>query len=228
MNEDTLAPNDDGLRAVEQYVQVLERQRPLSKEVREAMSRSAYRSRIGFIPDSLSAVYGLDDQTFRLALTQSSNDLLINAVAALELFAHYIKTGFVPPPYYVQRLAIVLRRHRYHSSEKRLLAAWCAHFSDPETLQSGSVYAKLVARALKVGAFSLDIGVTRNNKPGVFETSHLLAFSCAECGTEKIRIEENPDDPEEVSCPECGILHPRLSVIRNIGHFIATHGGSQK
>ena len=89
-----------------------------------------------------------DEASFRQFLRTVDQDLNWQCDTVADAFKRFREIGEVPAPYYPMRIAILLRKAKEHDREKFFLRAWCRHFPSG----NGVKYAKLVQRAMKLGA----------------------------------------------------------------------------
>ena len=72
-------------------------------------------------------IYSPDPETHEAAFRETKQDLGFNCDFVRASFKRYIETGEEVPPYFVWRVAVLLRKAKRLDRELRFLRAWCRH-----------------------------------------------------------------------------------------------------
>ena len=99
------------------------------------------------------AYFDQDHDSFRAFIREVDHDLEWQCRTVSDAFRRYYEIGDILAPHYPMRIAILLRKEKESSLERRFLAAWCRRFKSGVGV--GVTYSKLIERALKVGAISI-------------------------------------------------------------------------
>lgn len=85
----------------------------------------------------------LNQEDARSEIKNRNNDLSWQTGVISGCFSEFLTKGEIPPPYYAERICIILRKSSRRDIERRFLAAWLLHFSGRGY---GSRYRKLETR----------------------------------------------------------------------------------
>ncbi len=90
-----------------------------------------------------------DYDSFKTRLKNNKQDLVWQCELVMAYWKLHLIAGEPVPPYYAERVAILLRKAKEHEKEKQWLAAWCKHFGTSN--RDHGKYYKLTKRAEKLG-----------------------------------------------------------------------------
>ena len=92
-----------------------------------------------------------DFNLFKVHLSTNKQDLIYQCKTVMAYMKLHLIAGEPVPPYYAERVAILLRKAKEHEKEKQWLVAWCRHFAIDHGYGIHGTYAKLMNRAQKLG-----------------------------------------------------------------------------
>lgn len=189
-------------------------------------------------------LYQLPEAEFKAQLRSKQNDL----GEMLRLFNSFLDSWFstarMPvPPYYPDRIAVILRKAKCFDFEKAFLVAYFRHF----WFEQGSAKDQTLGeRAKKIGVAipaipskspwygpeertwaaslrvqNLSIDVVRNSISNVGKTELDFRFYCLQCGGTILDVAD-PDDAEcRAKCKSCGIVFGSFGSIQDWAGKIA-------
>lgn len=225
------------LDVLKKVIKGLESLAPLTtKQVDDLYNASSEHAASGVLEGGISwgealgfpEVYlnGQDQFFFHLKSTQDS---LLEQVKTFSHFvSNWFSTGNHPPPYYADRICVLLRKAKLFDLEREFLAAYFKHFWS----ERGSVKdRKLGERAKKVGleipaipssspwyraeekSWSKELGIS-NLSVDIKSTTAIqdnkldlnYIFYCLQCSGKVLDVDDETDKQSAARCKKCGTL----------------------
>lgn len=221
-----------GYEELIELIQLLENTVPLSQKEIEGIERNFSKSIETMVVKGIDfgeasnahAVYRLPEKEFNDHIKSIANDLKALTAKYQYFFSTRLQSSFSSvPPYFPDRICVLLRKNKELDLERRFLAAHFRHYWLPE---GSSKDTKLGIRAKKIGiaipsipcnsAFFRMNERKEGERLGIYNLSYdidivkgthdqiSVSFMCLQCGSGIVSVNDGEDEDLLARCKACG------------------------